>query len=146
MRCLRVREDDRDELELICALGCPAWAVWRMANRLRDPLAPPKRPPPPRPPGDQLSALRSVAAADYVERWTGREARHGMTRCPLHAGGDERTPSLQVNEHDGGWFCHACGVGGGVLEFYAALQGRPMPTANGEFSALVSEVHGSYFG
>ena len=33
--------------------------------------------------------------------------------CPLH---DDRTPSFYVNEENGFWYCHACGIGGDLVE------------------------------
>src|SRR5690606_32267903 len=33
--------------------------------------------------------------------------------CPLH---DDSTPSFYVNEENGFWYCHACGIGGDLVE------------------------------
>lgn len=74
-----------------------------------------------------------------MPRLTGREVIRGFVQCPLHAGGEERTPSLHVNEDGGGWYCHACGSGGGPLEFYAALSGRDVPSG-AEFVGFVREL------
>jgi 5S rRNA maturation endonuclease (ribonuclease M5) len=35
-------------------------------------------------------------------------------RCPFHSDSD---PSMSVNLDEGTWFCHACGVGGGMRDF-----------------------------
>jgi hypothetical protein len=41
-------------------------------------------------------------------------------RCPFHT---DNTPSMSVNTESGLWFCHACDVGGGMLQFEMRLLG-----------------------
>ena len=40
--------------------------------------------------------------------------------CPFH---NDSNPSLSINVNDGVWFCHACGEGGGIIDFEMRLQG-----------------------
>ena len=75
-------------------------------------------------------------APGLVLALSGREVAGGIV-CPFHR--DSR-PSLHVRADDGGWFCHGCGRGGGVLEFFAGLQGREVPTDRHEFARLASEI------
>ena len=99
------------------------------------------RPPlPARRDGSQLRYLRSIPSAVFVPLWTGREVHRGMVRCPWHANGEERTPSLHIREDAGDWFCHPCGIGGGILDFCCELWGRPMPAGGREFARLIDEV------
>ena len=81
--------------------------------------------------------LRAIPSAHYVALLTNREVVGRYVCCPFHADG---RPSLHVRADDGGWFCHACGIGGGVFEFYAALQGRSVPTVPREFARLAGEI------
>lgn len=72
-------------------------------------------------------ALLAIPAAEYVRVLTGREpSRAGKVLCPFH---HEQTPSLQLYP-DGTFYCygrhskhHACGKGGTVFDFAAALWG-----------------------
>ena len=47
--------------------------------------------------------------------------RKGFMRCPFHANGSERTPSLKVYQGYRGFHCKACGVGGDVIRFVELL-------------------------
>ncbi|QDV34105.1 CHC2 zinc finger domain-containing protein [Tautonia plasticadhaerens] len=47
--------------------------------------------------------------------------RRGFVRCPFHAGGRERTPSMQVR--DGRYRCFACGASGDVIDYVMARDG-----------------------
>ena len=42
-------------------------------------------------------------------------------KCRFH---DDLTASMSVNLEQGTWFCHACNVGGGILEFERKLKGK----------------------
>ena len=73
--------------------------------------------------GDQLLA---IPASEYVPALTGRPVRpvrrDGKARCPWHAGGEERTPSLHAyQDPDLGWFCFGCDAGGSIIDFGARL-------------------------
>ena len=41
--------------------------------------------------------------------------KNGFIRCPFHANGQERTPSVKINEKS--WHCFACGAGGSVIDW-----------------------------
>jgi hypothetical protein len=45
-----------------------------------------------------------------------------------------------VNKDDSGWYCYVCGVGGGILEFYAFLRGVDVPTEGRDFAFYVREI------
>jgi CHC2 zinc finger len=98
-------------------------------------------PPPTRRDGSHLPNLRSIPSAEYVPLLTGRHAERGMVRCPWHADGEERTPSLHVLDDDGGWFCHGCSLSGGIFEFCCALWDRALATGGRDFARLIDEVH-----
>ncbi len=89
----------------------------------------------------ELATLRAIPSAEYVPLLTGREVNEaGFVRCPWHAEGRERTPSLRVRPDDGRWFCPACGKGGGLFEFYAKLHNRSVPAGGAAFLELAHEV------
>jgi DNA primase len=45
-------------------------------------------------------------------------------RCPVHKGGGEQTPSLNVSLIDGHFRCHACGVkGGDIISLHRLITG-----------------------
>jgi hypothetical protein len=79
----------------------------------------------------EVSALRAddplltVSPILYVEVLTGRvPGWDGKVRCPFHAGGEERTPSLHAYEDaEAGWTCFGCGRGGTIIDLGAALYG-----------------------
>lgn len=52
--------------------------------------------------------------------------RHHWARCPFHARGNERTPSLKVDPARGSWWCFACAEGGDVLDFLQKFQGTTL--------------------
>lgn len=134
------RGEDRQELA-VKATGCQVVAppsthpdtgreyVWLD----RPPLAPapawllqrPARKPSPRPAAGLFAdPLRRIPATFYVPLLTGRTLGHdGKLRCPLHANGEERTPSLHAYDGDGGWYCYGCQRGGTIIDLAAALWG-----------------------
>ena len=70
--------------------------------------------------------LRTIPAAEYVPALTGHAVgRDRKARCPFHAGGGERTPSLHAYDGDdgAGWYCFACEAGGSIIDFGARLYG-----------------------
>jgi CHC2-type zinc finger protein len=64
-------------------------------------------------------------ATTYIELLTGQEpTRSKFFRCPFHADGGERTPSLHATDIlPGRWYCFACGRGGTVYDFAGLLWG-----------------------
>ncbi|MGI8594540.1 MAG: DNA-primase RepB domain-containing protein [Solirubrobacteraceae bacterium] len=115
-----------------------------VAGHLPDPE--PNRPAPGRltPPsarGDD--PLLAIAPAEYVELLTGREVgRDGKARCPFHAGGAERTPSLHAyGGAERGWACFGCGLGGSIIDFGALLYGiEPRGTGYHEVRRRLAEA------
>jgi hypothetical protein len=73
----------------------------------------------------RVDVLMEIAPTVYVSLLTGREVGHdGKVRCPFHADGQERTPSLHVWEDpEHGWFCFGCERGGTIIDFGAELYG-----------------------
>jgi hypothetical protein len=98
-----------------------------VAGHLPDPE--PNRPAPRRltPPlvarGDD--PLLAIVPPMYVELLTGREVgRDGKARCPFHADGGERTPSLHAYPtSEEGWTCFAGCGGGTIIDLGALLYG-----------------------
>lgn len=97
----------------------PAWLAELVP--VPEPVAPPRRRPPRLPSEDPLLG---ITAEEYIPRLTGREiGRDRKVRCPFHAGGRERTPSLHVYPGVGGWFCWPCNAGGDIYRFGELLYG-----------------------
>lgn len=72
---------------------------------------------------------RGIEAADYYRALTGLDpGRGGRIRCP-RAGHEDRHPSAQLYPGAGGWYCFACGAGGGGVDMVAALRGWPTGAA-----------------
>jgi hypothetical protein len=90
-------------------------------------------------PDDVLLALDPP---DYVEALTGLcVPAGGMVRCPFHADGRERTPSLKVYPDAArGFYCFACGRGGSIYDFASGLWG--MATRGEEFRKLRRRLAG----
>lgn len=66
--------------------------------------------------------LRGILAEEYIPALTGRQVgRDRKVKCPFHADGQERTPSLHVYPDHGGWACFACDRGGTIIDFGAHL-------------------------
>lgn len=81
---------------------------------------------------------RINAAAEIKSRLTMRQAAKmygfepnsdGFMICPFHANGDERTASLKIYPEHRGFYCHACGSGGSVIDFVMELFDIPFPEA-----------------
>jgi hypothetical protein len=115
-----------------------------LAAGLSDPKAPRRtRRSLPRPAAGRGEPWRAMEAADYYRLLTGHEpGRDGTVRCPnaLH---EDRHPSAHLYPGpDRGWFCFACGAGGGAVDMVAALRGWPTGAAlRGErFAACAEEL------
>lgn len=50
--------------------------------------------------------------------------RWSWWRCPFHAAGNEKTPSLGVTSDNGLWVCFGCGESGDVFEFVRRMEKR----------------------
>ena len=61
-----------------------------------------------------------------------------MALCPFH---DDHTPSLSVNTDKGVWKCHACNIGGGVLDFEQRFSSSDKDTALTRIAEVVGEQH-----
>lgn len=83
---------------------------------------------------DMSGPLLDVSSEGYYEALTGWEASTSThVRCPFW---DHRSnPAMML--YDGGtWHCFACGAGGSVIEFGAALWGYQLPVRGESFVAL----------
>lgn len=62
--------------------------------------------------------IRHSITMRQLAEWHGFQIdRRGFIKCPFHAGGAERTPSLQVYSGYRGFYCRGCGQGGDVIRF-----------------------------
>lgn len=94
-------------------------------------------------------ALLAIPAETYIEALTGRTPdRRGYVQCPLHAGGEERTPSLRPYG-DGGWACFACPprpgagrrcLGGTIYTLAALVWGYPLPLRGPAFLVVEARL------
>jgi hypothetical protein len=74
---------------------------------------------------DRTRALKLIPAREWARLLLGVEpGADGKIACPFHAGGKERTPSLQLYT-DGTWFCYGCSEGGSVIDFSSRLWHLP---------------------
>jgi hypothetical protein len=74
----------------------------------------------------RFAAARYCDLVDLVQTLTGTTAvksgRGRWTiRCPFHAGGQERTPSLVIYPPGKGWYCYGCQRGGDAVAFVMEL-------------------------
>lgn len=70
-----------------------------------------------------------------------RVGRKLRCRCPLHKGGQERTPSFYITDRPGGgqWFkCFGCDEGGDVITLVAKMEGK----TNGEAMGMLARKLG----
>jgi len=65
--------------------------------------------------------IHSITMQQVAEAYGFQINRKGFMRCPFHANGSERTPSLKVYPGHRGFHCKACGVGGDVIRFVELL-------------------------
>jgi hypothetical protein len=98
---------------------------------------------PPRPESRRAAAivadpLAAIPPDVYVPALTGRDATQHKVRCPLHGGGEERTPSLHI--HEEGWYCYGCQQGGGIYQLADLVQGGDGRPRGERFRALRTEL------
>lgn len=129
---------------VMCDLARPPYSAARLAAGLRDPKAPTRsKPPPPRRVPADMEPWAALEAAEYYRALTGSEpGRDGKVRCPS-AGHEDRHPSAHLYRGAGaGWYCFACGAGGGAVDMVAALRGYPTGSAlRGEqFNECLAEL------
>jgi len=100
----------------------PGWPVARLIGDLPDPRPPARRVARP----VRLDDLEAIPAPVYYERITGMSVgRDGTVRCPA-AWHEDRNPSARVWEEPGrGWYCFACGAGGGIYQLASVVLGGP---------------------
>jgi hypothetical protein len=101
---------DLDEMQRAAGIAAPDPATsTRQSNGRRAAFAPAfdecRRYFESRLPGQRISSRREVSA-----------------KCPFH---NDRTASMSINLEKATWFCHACNVGGGILDFERKLTGKP---------------------
>ena len=86
--------------------------------------------------------LAGISPLEYAPRITGRAVNSsGYMQCPVHAGGQERTPSLKLYEDpDKGFHCFGCGWGGDVYAFASAVW--RVPTHGAGFVQLRDRLEG----
>lgn len=76
----------------------------------------------------RFEAARYCDLVGLAEMLTGQQAiktgngRYRI-RCPFHAGGQEKTPSLVIYPPGKGWHCFSCGRGNDAVGFVRELQG-----------------------
>lgn len=63
----------------------------------------------------------AVSALDVCDRYGIDVNRAGFARCPFHAGGNERTPSLKVYQGDRGCHCFSCGFTSDTIGLVQAI-------------------------
>lgn len=75
---------------------------------------------------DFIILRNSITMRQVVEHYGFPIIRKGKTnfiRCPLHAGGSERTPSMIIYDGFRGFYCRGCGQGGDVTKFVELYEG-----------------------
>lgn len=111
---------------------------------LADGLADPRAPRPAPVTADSARPWQRLEAVDYYRALTGTEPRRGgAVRCPSISH-EDRHPSARLYPGPGrGWYCFACGAGGGAVDMVAALRGLPTGSAlrGAEFRACLEELN-----
>lgn len=78
-----------------------------------------------------LQANKSINIVDYIDSKLDLKYVPSNTGwnykayCPFHKCGNERTPSLFINKNDNRYFCQACGVSGGIVDYISKMFNRP---------------------
>jgi len=92
-------------------------------------------------PDDYIARVKEAAVLSEVIASTGLELiPSGPTfkaRCPFHKGGEERTPSLSIDDRTGYWKCFSCQEGGDVFRFLMLSEGM-------EFREALAAVAAQY--
>lgn len=131
---------------VMCDLAKPGYSPTGLTRGLSDPKAIARPPRPVRRPrdfGGSPEPWEDLVPADYYRVIVGREPREdGMVRCP-HAAHEDLHPSAKLYDEPGsGWFCFACGAGGGAADMVAALKGWPTGRhlRGDQFKACIAEL------
>jgi hypothetical protein len=130
---------------VMCDMARPGYDAALLTAGLADPKAPVprRRRVRPRFAAGVEEPWRELAAAEYYRVITGSEPRRdGKIRCP-NAAHLDRHPSAHLYSAPGaGWFCFACGAGGGAVDMVAALRGWPTGAAlrDEQFRECVAEL------
>ena len=66
---------------------------------------------------------QSLTTKEVVEHFGFVPNYKGFIKCPFHGGGAERTPSMKIYNHNKGFHCKACGVGGDTVRFVELYMG-----------------------
>ena len=69
-----------------------------------------------------IDYLQSRYVLDHTPSSTGWLYK---TYCPFHKYGNERTASFFINSEQGKFYCQACSISGGIVEFISRKFGRP---------------------
>lgn len=77
----------------------------------------------------------SITMQQVAEVYGFKINRKGFMRCPFHANGSERTPSLKVYQGYRGFHCKGCGAGGDIIRFVELLNNLPSKEAMEELAA-----------
>lgn len=80
-------------------------------------------------------AVRRVFEAAGLSLRSGRGTAETKALCPFH---DDHTPSLSINIEMAAYFCHACGVGGDAVDFFAKRRNLSDTDAIAELRKLLS--------
>jgi len=76
-------------------------------------------------------ANKSINLVDYLYSKISLEELHSSsgwsyrTICPFHKHGHERTPSFFINSEQNRFYCQACGIAGGIVEYISMTYKRP---------------------
>ncbi|HOW86908.1 MAG TPA: AAA family ATPase [Candidatus Aminicenantes bacterium] len=79
--------------------------------------------------GSDLDLLKRVDLPGFVSRHYGlRISNSGAALCPFH---EDNHPSLSFFNKNGiwGWKCHACDIGGSIMDFVMKKEGLALPDA-----------------
>lgn len=112
---------------VMCDLAKEPYRPAKLAAGLRDPKAPrPALRLRPHHKVGEAEPWRGMEAADYYRAITGVEpGRDGKVRCPSATHKDEHPSAHLYSGPERGWYCFACGAGGGAVDLVAALRGYP---------------------
>lgn len=82
---------------------------------------------------DVADEIKSCLTMEEVAiRYGFTPQRNGFINCPFH---QERTASCKIYPDQGGFFCHACHVGGSVIDFTMLLFNLPFRDACARLNA-----------